>query len=115
MKIVSPEYFVLNRIEELCKKHNYSHYKLAKKSGVHQSSLSTLLNRKSIPSINTLAKICKGFDITLAQFFSLEEDKYSDLTDDQQSVLRLLDDMNYTERKMVIAYMQGLTDSRTKR
>lgn len=102
------ENFVLNRIEELCQKKGYSHYKLAMKSGVHQSSLSTLLNRKSTPNIYTLEKICKGFEITLAQFFS-PDGELTTLTEDQKEVLNMWNDMPELDRKLTIAYMQGLT------
>ena len=52
-----------------------SRYRLAQKSGIAQSSISTLLNRKSVPTIQTLEKICDGFGITLT-FPPLNQDDY---------------------------------------
>ena len=67
------ENYIIARIEQLCEKKKFSGYRLAQKSGIAQSSISTLLNRKSVPTIQTLEKICEGFDITLAQFFAGDE------------------------------------------
>ena len=105
------ENFVLNRIEELCQKKGISHYKLALLSGVNQSSLSTLMNRKSTPNVYTLAKICKGLGVTLAQFFS-QEDSFANLTEEQRILVSTWTDMNDVERNMVLAYMQGLVDAK---
>ena len=101
--------FVLDRIEELCQKKGISHYRLALRSGVHQSSLSTLMNRKSTPNVYTFDKICKGLDMTLAQFFSVD-DEFANLTDNQRHILKMWGDMPDAEKKAVIAYMEGITD-----
>ena len=61
-------YYVAERIKELCVKKNMSQYELAKRAGMTQSSISTLLNEGNVPKITTLEKVCKGFGITLAQF-----------------------------------------------
>lgn len=63
---------VLARIRQLLDERNWSLYKLSKESGVPQSTLSNLFSRNNHPSINTLEVICKGFGISLAQFFSVD-------------------------------------------
>lgn len=99
--------YIIDRIEKLCEEKNLSRYRLAQKAGIAQSSLSTLLNRKSIPTIQTLEKICSGFDITLAQFFAAENE-IPDLTDEQRELLDTWNNMNEQERALVKAYMQGI-------
>lgn len=99
--------YIIDRIEKLCEERNLSRYRLAQKAGIAQSSLSTLLNRKSIPTIQTLEKICSGFDITLAQFFAAENE-IPDLTDEQRELLDTWNNMNEQERALVKAYMQGI-------
>lgn len=84
-----------------------SRYRLAQKSGISQSSISTLLNRQSVPTIQTLEKICKGLDMTLAQFFS-EDDELPNLTEDQKRLLTTWNAMNEQEKALVEAYMQGI-------
>ena len=55
--------YIVERIEQLCEKRHITRYRLAQLSGIPQSSISTLLNRKSVPTIPTLEKICEGFGI----------------------------------------------------
>ena len=91
----------------MCEKKHISRYRLAQKSGIAQSSISTLLNRKSVPTIQTLEKICEGLDMTLAQFFA-GDDKLPDLTEEQKSLLEEWNAMDEQQRQLVKAYMQGI-------
>lgn len=101
------ENYIIDRIEQLCEQKQMSRYRLAQKSGISQSSISTLLNRQSVPTIQTLEKICKGLDMTLAQFFS-EDDELPNLTEDQKRLLTTWNAMNEQEKALVEAYMQGI-------
>ena len=101
------ENYIIDRIEQLCEQKQMSRYRLAQKSGIAQSSLSTLLNRQSVPTIQTLEKICKGLDMTLAQFFAGYE-QLPDLTEEQKDLLATWDVMNAHEKELVKAYMQGI-------
>lgn len=101
------ENYIIDRIEQLCEQKQMSRYRLAQKSGIAQSSLSTLLNRQSVPTIQTLEKICKGLDMTLAQFFAGDE-QLPDLTEEQKDLLATWDVMNAHEKELVKAYMQGI-------
>ena len=69
--------------------------------------ISTLLNRKSVPTIQTLEKICEGFDITLAQFFAGDEE-IPDLTADQKQLLYDWNAMDEHQKELVKAYIQGI-------
>ena len=72
-------------------------YELAKRAGMTQSSISTLLNEGNVPKISTLEKICKGFGITLAQFFTLD-DNYPDLSEEQKKVLNIWETLSVKEK-----------------
>ena len=96
------ENYIIAKIEQLCEKKNISRYRLAQKSGIAQSSISTLLNRKSVPT-----KICDGLDITLAQFFT-EDEEYPDLTSDQKQLLSDWNAMDDHQKELVKAYIQGV-------
>ena len=104
---MSAENYIIYRIEQLCEQKQMSRYRLAQKSGISQSSISTLLNRQSVPTIQTLEKICKGLDMTLAQFFS-EDDELPNLTEEQKRLLTTWNAMNEQEKALVEAYMQGI-------
>ena len=58
------------RIKELLKEKNISEYRLAKLSGLSQSTISNIFVRNTAPTLPTIEAICKGFGITMAQFFS---------------------------------------------
>ena len=61
---------VNRRIQQLLEERNWTEYKLAKESGLSQSTIANLFRRNTTPSISTLELVCKGFGISLSQFFS---------------------------------------------
>ena len=64
---------VLERLQKLMDARGWSMYRLAKESGLTESTISNIYRRNAIPSIVTLESICKGFGITLSQFFAAGE------------------------------------------
>lgn len=59
------------RIEQLCIERNMTKYSLSEKSGVPQSTLTSIKKKRSRSAqIKTLYAICEGFDISLAEFFT---------------------------------------------
>lgn len=69
------------RIKQIMKVRGWSEYRLAKESGVPQSTISNIFNRNYQPSIASLELIRKSFGITLAQFFA--DGNFVELTDEQ--------------------------------
>lgn len=61
---------VSKRITEFCKERNMTQYTLSLKSGVPQSTLSTIINC-TFPSVKLriIYEICEGLEITLGEFF----------------------------------------------
>lgn len=60
---------VLNRLRELQNERGWTDYETAKRAGLSHSTISNIYKRNTIPNIFTLEAICKGFGITLSQFF----------------------------------------------
>lgn len=58
------------RIRNLMNERNISEYRLAKLSGLSQSTISNIFVRNTAPTIPTVEAICVGLGITLSQFFS---------------------------------------------
>ena len=102
---------VAGRIKELCAKKNMSQYELAKRAGMTQSSISTLLNEGNVPKITTLEKVCKGFGITLAQFFAAD-DKYPDLSEEQLKVLDTWEKLSVKEKEAIEKIVASIMDMR---
>jgi len=72
------------RLRQLMNERNWSEYRLAKETGLSQSTISNLFKRNTVPSIATLEVICNGFGITLSQFFC--DANMIELTDEQKEL-----------------------------
>ena len=58
------------RLQQLLRERGWTEYKLSKECGLAQSTIGNIFRRNTVPSIATLDTICKGFGITMAQFFA---------------------------------------------
>lgn len=105
-----PEQDVIERIKYLLDFNHWSVYKLAKQSSIPYSNLNNIFNRNTCPSIATLQKICTGFNISLSEFFSHEENplRTSTLTDDDQNILNAYHSLSVKDKQLLKAYLRGL-------
>lgn len=60
----------LARLKQLLHERGWTEYKLSRECGLAQSTIGNIYRRNTVPSLATLETICKGFGITLSQFFS---------------------------------------------
>ncbi len=77
---------VLERIALLRDERGWTNYKLAKVTGISQTTIGHMFSRNTQPTIATLELICAGLGITLSQFFSDEHGMVS-LNDEQRDLL----------------------------
>ena len=103
------EFDVVARIQELCQARSWTYYRLAKASGIPYSTLSTMLHKTNVPSVPSLLKICNGFNITLAQFVSAQDETVK-LTADQKQCLGLWAKLDDSSKELAMSYMLGLKD-----
>lgn len=61
---------ILKRITSLMNAKNWTLYKLAKESDIPYSSLNSMFQKNNQPTISTLEKVCRAFNITMSEFFS---------------------------------------------
>lgn len=62
---------IAKRTKKLLKERQWTQYKLSQQSGVPKSTLShTLKSKSNNLKTDTLLNICRGFDITLFEFFN---------------------------------------------
>lgn len=95
------------RVKELCSKHKISKYRLAQLTDMSQTALGNIINKKSIPTVPTLERICDAFGISIAQFFA-GEGMRPDLTDEQEELLEIWDDLNADERRILMNFVRTL-------
>lgn len=111
MKLQEQSNYIVEKIERLRKEKNLSRYRLSQRSGLSQSSISNLLNRRSTPSIPTLEKICYGLDMTLSEFFRSDNER-RDLTKEQTHILDAWDKLNTIEKARVEGYIEGILSTK---
>ena len=70
MGIGCDEMDTVERLQKLLKERNWTEYRLAKEGGLSMSTLQNIYKHNTIPTIETLERICKAFGITLSQFFA---------------------------------------------
>ena len=99
------EEYIPKRVKELCSKHKISKYRLAQLTDMSQTALGNIINKKSIPTVPTLERICDAFGISIAQFFA-GEGMRPDLTDEQEELLEIWDDLNADERRILMNFVQ---------
>ena len=58
------------RLRQLLEERGWTEYKLSKECGLAQSTIGNIFRRNTVPSVATLEVICKGFGITMSQFFA---------------------------------------------
>ena len=63
---------VRDRLEQLMNQQGISAYKLSQDSGVSWNTIHNILKKDINPTVQTLEKLCKGFGISLVQFFDVE-------------------------------------------
>lgn len=61
---------VTAKLKQIISQRGWSAYRLAKESGLSESTIANIIKRNAIPSVDTLEAICKGLGITLSQFFA---------------------------------------------
>lgn len=97
------------RIKQLMQVKNITEYRLAKLSGLSQSTISNIFIRNTAPTIPTIEAICNGLGISMAQFFcedEIEEPVY--LTKEQKDFfnewLSLTSEQKTVVEKLVKSY-----------
>ena len=97
------------KIEELMKQRGYSRYRLSQLSGIKQSTLTTMFNKRSTVSIDTLTKISKAFGMRCSEFLSLLEDDPDENTAKDFPVCEW-EALNKDRKHVVVLMMRLLKD-----
>lgn len=63
---------VIKRLKTLTQDRHWSQYRLAKEADLPQTTIANIFSRGTIPSVFTLDRLCRAFDISLSEFFAEE-------------------------------------------
>lgn len=94
------------RIKELMRERGWTEYRLAKESGLSQSTIANLFTRNTVPSIPTLEAICQSFGITLAQFFA--EYNFVELTAEQKKLFEKWRYLSVEQKELIIRLIDNM-------
>lgn len=97
----------IGRINELMSERNWTLYQLSKATGIPKSTLNRLMNYTNSPTVRTVELICRGFGITLHQFFQTNPED-SPLTEEEKRCLAVWNGLIGNEHEKALAYMKGL-------
>lgn len=95
------------RIKQLMKERGWTDYRLAKESGLSHSTITNMFNRNNAPTLPTLEAVCDAFGITLAQFFSTEEDPHS-LTEEQRLLFSRGSSLSEKQKELLLELMSTM-------
>ena len=99
----------LMRLDIIIKQKNWTYYKLAKESGIPQSSMTNFIQRNTEPTLPTLRKICAGLGISLSEFFSDEHTpEITEYSADERRLISLYRELKLSDRKLLMTYAQAL-------
>ena len=99
---------VLNRIDELRKERNLSVYKLAKLSGIPQSTIATWYQKGHLPPVDKIETLCIALDIPLSQFFTTGNTMV--LSESQATIIKKWNLLSEKEKQAVLAVIDIITD-----
>lgn len=86
------------RLRQLLNERGWTEYRLAKNCGLSESTIANIYRRNTVPSLATLEAICKGFGITMAQFFAPRV-RWSKSTQNSKSCLKTGSTSHRNKRK----------------
>ena len=92
---------VLDQITSLREERGWTTYRLAKLSGIPQSTISTWYRKNLMPPIDKLEIICQTFGISLAEFFN-DTDILVSMSEDEKSILKQWSLLTPNQRKAVL-------------
>ena len=100
---------IINRINELCEERGISKYRLSQLTGISQSAFSKMNRQQASLTIENIKRICDALGISLAQFFS-DDQNYPDLTEDQKNLIDFWKLLSLSKREFVLDMMKKLKD-----
>lgn len=96
---------ILQKLRVLLEERGWTEYRLAKECGLNESTIANIYRRNSVPSFPTLEAICKGFGITLAQFFA--EGEMIELTPETRELINSWVGLTPDQKEAVLNMMRA--------
>jgi len=98
---------ILNRIKQLKNERGWSNYRLAKECGMSEGALNNLFRLNNQPTIPTLEALCKGFGLSLSQFFA-EASEAVVLNGEQREMLDIWNTLNKEQKAALLELLKKM-------
>lgn len=102
---------MLKRIKTLCEERGWTKYRLSKETGIATSSISNMFSRNTQPSLDTIERLCKGFGISISDFFNTptipRPDAYV-LNDRESVIIDTYRALPNPKKDLLYTYLHGL-------
>lgn len=104
---------VHDRIKQLLFERDWTLYKLADICSLPYSTLYTMMNRHTMPKLDTLDIICKGLGITLSDFFITKSTPCPNgyLSEKELLLIEITHSLPEQQVELISAYAKGISDS----
>ncbi len=89
------------KIKQIMKNKNISEYRLAKLSGLSQSTISNIFVRNTAPTLPTIEAICNGLGITMSQFFAEDSESGVFLSDEQKEMFDVWSTLTAEQKEII--------------
>lgn len=98
------------QLQKLMKAHGIENRnQLSAKSGIPQSTLSTIFNDVHKPTVATIELICNYFGLTLAEFFSdPETDTFYPLTEKERKLIAYWNGLSEEQRDALLGFLDAM-------
>lgn len=96
------------RLRRLLNERGWTEYRLAKQCGLSLSTIANIYRRNTVPSVATLEVICKGFGITLSQFFA--DGEMVELTPDLSAIFESWVNLTPVQKSAVLQMIQAMNN-----
>lgn len=98
---------VKKRIQELLDQRGWSMYRLSKEADTPWSTIRNVLKKDTEPMISTVEILCKGFGISLSQFFDVENN--AGLSEDQRRLIDMWSALDEKDRNAVLVLLESMS------
>lgn len=98
---------VLKKILDLRTERGWSEYRLSVESEIPQTTISSWYRKKICPTIPSLEKICKAYNITMSQFFNESSENIS-LTEKQTKLIEQFSRLEVDQQDSLLEFLKTL-------
>lgn len=97
---------ILQKIKQLRLAHNWTEYELSLQSGIPQNTISAWYRKGQTPTIYSLEKICKAFDISLSALLSQENELIA-LSDTDHEFLKQINQLTPSQKEYFLQFLES--------